>query len=146
MSHENPLNVQPIAADQKERFTRIMELIAKAPPAATAQEAHTLVTQSFQMVERPLRLSRQIKHSMVTGLFPKMEKIRINGRRVLFEVHIKHILFIGENGAIDIRRNSDTDRVTESVLKKDPSRARTMEKTLAKPGSDGQGVWEETTS
>ncbi len=133
---------ESIVPSQRERFEAILEKIRMAPAAENAHGAHILVTQAFQDVERPLRMRGAIKHSMVTGNFSEMKGLRINQKRVLFELHIKHILFLGENGAIDIRRNDEDNRVTAETLRADPSRATDLTVTFSKPGADGHEIFE----
>ncbi len=125
---------------KKDRLEAIARLILEAKPAASAEEANELVRRSFKAVEDPLDIDDAEK--MEAHRFDVLKEMSHKDKKIYFGLYISHILFLGENGSIDIRMIDRKFPVTERLLEKQPLFPQAMKLFLEKAGADGQKVWD----
>jgi len=128
------------APGKKERLEAIARLIIEAAPATSAEEANKLVRNSFKAVEDPLDIDDVEK--MEAHRFELLKEMSYGDKKIYYGLYIAHVLFLGENGAIDIRIIDKKFPVSEKLLEKQSSFPRAMKLFLEKAGADGRKVWE----
>jgi hypothetical protein len=119
---------------REERITDVLKLIRFAPPPNNAEEAFNLVNDSFLEIE-----AQENEPRMRAGAFRDMLSIKHNEKNLYYTWYIGHVLFIGENGAIELReKQGDFDR---EEFKKDFKYINKFNIVFSKLGGDNQGVW-----
>lgn len=121
------------------RLKEILSKVSESEPATNAQEAYQIIQQSFNDVENAfLKVYR-----MEVLPFEKMESLSYAGRQILYSIYNSHVMFIGDNGAIDIRGIDKSFPATKKLFDKDPEFPKTQMKSFfSKPGADGMKVWQ----
>jgi hypothetical protein len=121
-----------------ERFNLIFDLMTKAPRAHTAEGALEIVSNAFNQVEQrqPLRSNQKMK----VDPFRQSISLPYKGHVVYCQMYDSHLLFLGENGAINIfRKNSDTRlSLLENNL---DDTIKSLRVEFSKSGADGKDMW-----
>jgi hypothetical protein len=141
-SFTDPTEQKKDTRTKRERLGEIFALIEEAPAVSSSQSAYDLVHESFRTIEGvSIEDNESIGDKMVVVPFVDMILIPgLNGVR--FFIYDKHVMFISENGAIDIRLIDPVKKVTLALLLRNPSYPKDhMKLIFAKNGSDGKGVW-----
>lgn len=125
--------------DKKDRLKTILSLVEERPAAADAEEANALMVQAFEEVENALPLDEADKMH-VHDLESFYDPISYEGRKIYYQFYRHHIIFIADNGAIDIR--GINEGMNSETIEKDPSfPSRGLPLLFEKAGADGHGVW-----
>jgi hypothetical protein len=131
---------QEAVPSKRDRLEKIIAILANGPTCRSLEEAHGLVHATFEAVENSYTLDRDEKMDVFELEF--MSKLPFEGRTVYFEEFKRHILFIAENGAFDIRVRNEKDSL-KALVKSQPTYAKQhLQSVLEKPGFDGKGVWD----
>ena len=140
-SNDKTGSSRPEAGVQKhERLARIFQQLSDAPPANNAQEAHALVDNAFAGIESAATQNPNASPQMTVGAFDRMRDFDFNGRKVVYALYAKHVLFLGDNGAIEILAPEDPPVLSLEQLGAPPfTSARFI---FGKPGADGRNPWE----
>ncbi len=130
----------PATPTREERLKAVLDLLAESPPASTAVEANTLLTKLFDQIEEPVRYmteGRMFVYPLTEGF-----KIHFKGKEIYYHIYNRHVLFIDEGGAIDIRAVNPKMPVTTALLEKNPTVAlENTRRIFEKSGADGHTVW-----
>lgn len=141
-SFERKNDPAPRGVDRQERLRMIFERLDGAPAAHTAREAHELLTNVFRGIESDHEPEGQQRMDVL----PLNEDFVLSyaGRVVHFQHYNRHILFIDEGGAIDIRFIERDKVISYKLLQRDPTYPREQMKCIfEKPGADGHRVWDD---
>lgn len=126
------------------RLESIFNTILSYPPAANERTASEQIIKAFNAVELALVSSGKIAKPMAA--LPLMQERHIDtnyGKLYFDDRYFAHVVFISENGAIDIRRRNERGMFNFSPLRANPLLPRdSMVLEFEKPGSDGKTVWE----
>ena len=117
-----------------DRINDIFKLITSTSPVDTQEKAFALVDESFKAIEKEEGGER-----MSIGSFDEILTYRSEGKIIHYNWYYGHILFVGENGSIEIRekeKNFDNDAFSE-----DPEYINQFNVVLKKKGADGKDVW-----
>lgn len=121
------------------RLEMIFKLIEGSPNAKSMVEASDLMERAFDEIEKEFSYS---DGKMFAYHHSYHKEIPNKGKTVYFQPYFRHTAFIGENGAIEVRENTDMF-ITDEMLQKDPAHAlERMKPVFEKAGADGKGVWD----
>jgi len=120
----------------RERLADILRLVAQKPAAQSASEAHQMLEDAFEKVEH-----RMPGHQMYVHALSDFTEVQTGDQKVYTDSYERHLLRIGENGALEIRLLDATDTTEEQ------SRATTDLKVIfEKSGADGRYLRDAPTS
>ncbi len=125
---------------KKERLEKILTLLADGPTCSSAEEAHSLIHASFETVENAHDLEGDNK--MGISDLESMPTTSYEGRTLYFEEFTRHVLFMAENGAIDIRIRDDKVNLKTILKQQQAYPKERLQSVLEKSGFDGKGVWD----
>jgi hypothetical protein len=125
---------------KRERLEKILDILKKGPLGSSAEEVYNFISTTFETFENKYSPTEDDKMNLLG--FEGIPATSYKGHTIYFEFFTRHVLFISENGAFDIRVRDD-NVVLKDELKKQPSYVREhMKLVLEKPGFDGNGVWD----
>lgn len=135
--NKSPVEIAQMS--KKERMAMIAKLIMEAPLASSEEEASALVVESFNKVEGQLPADFEAK--MYTRPLEQLMSTKYKGQNIYFQLHVKHMILIGENGAIAWVRDSE-QKIQIFEFMDDPGSIKgKFPAELSKPGADGKDVW-----
>lgn len=136
MSHEIYNQIPP----KYERLNAIFLILKESAPATSVEEAVEMTANAFKTIEEhvvPLESERMSVMALSKSSFSTFK-----GRKFYFQNYRDHMIFFGENGAIDIRLLGDMPKLTKPILDAKPDFAmENMKCVFEKRGADGNGVW-----
>lgn len=142
MMRESLGNTGPEETPRKsDRLKTIIAILEEAKPAATAEEANMLVRKTFAESEDAsgVETSRMNVHAL-----DSCYRMTYKGKKIYYQIYHKHVLFIADNGAIDIRKTDGGISVVARLIEQHPSfPEEQLDIEFEKKGADGRGVWEE---
>ncbi len=105
MSAEGIPESSPIIGEPKERLSKIYKIIETHPLVGNAEEAHKIVFDAMETIENEsqkagLRSTKKMAAMNFTG----MRCSDVAGHKIRARLYDKHVMFIGDNGAIAIYR------------------------------------------
>jgi hypothetical protein len=123
----------------------IFRVINALPAASSAEEALAQIKDAFSSVDRELLQKGKIEKSYVVSSFSSLDSVNIGGKIVYYGLHGKDVLFLGENGAIDIQPGFNSTYETHEIMRRDPLLFKNRGKSIPpfpKAGADTLGVWD----
>ena len=131
--------------DKRERLADVLRRLSQHKPAHNASEAHTMVEETFAAVEGPVVMHPGIDTPMTVNPPHTMRGLSYGNRTVLYDEYERHILFLGDNGSIEIRLSERQD--SGPVSRKKATHPFADQKIIfEKAGADGRRVWDDSTS
>lgn len=132
--------VETETVTKEERFAEILQLILQSSPATSATEAIKLCSRCFHQIETKYQIPER-KMMKVNGPYA-CRMLHTESTELMFQGHYKHYLFLGMNGAIEIREKKSKTEPNDEEIISNPSIIQKMKVILEKPGADGKSVWE----
>jgi len=140
-SRESQISTSQESFHRGQRLQFIFDFLAKDQPVHDASEAHVMVHNAFDTIERKYAVGPRNKYPMRVSSFVGMPEMRYGERLVRYDSYLKHLLFLGDNGAIEIRTNEH--RIAPKLHTHPYAE---LPVVFAKAGADGRGVWDPITS
>jgi hypothetical protein len=138
-SHEGPGDRPRETWTRAERMERIFEQLSQEQPVQDASQAYEIVRSAFQNVESQyLIVHPNRRDTMRVSSFVGMPSMNYNGRTVLYDFYARDILFLGDNGSIEIRSTKPEN--VNATQESHPYSELPLR--FAKRGADTRGVWE----
>ncbi len=120
-----------------ERLEAFYDLIREAPPASNFSEAYNLVRRSLEEVEKAEFDMMRVNE------FSELSETSVGNRKVLIDSYFGHLLFLGDNGSIEIRRKNKDDFPDRHATHFDAETILNKSETkFSKPGADGKKIWD----
>jgi len=132
---------------KRERFADVLRYAAQSPPARDISGAHAVMDKAFDAIESQVPDHPDTGYRMYVHPLSQMEEIEYAHKRVFVDVYEKHILFLGENGSIEVRLAESGDSYPDSSDDKSLAHPYANLKVIfEKAGADGRYVWDAPTS
>lgn len=129
--------------NKRDRYSKVLERLAEEPLASNEREAYALVERVFKAVEESeVGHLIEAKYHMRVYTFERLQTVSHSGRTVWYHIYAKDMLFLGDNGSIEIR-STEQDVIDPGS---DTSPFCHFPVIFEKPGVDGRTVWQASTS
>ncbi|RJR12580.1 hypothetical protein C4585_03455 [Candidatus Parcubacteria bacterium] len=122
---------------KRERLASILRLVAQESAAQNESEAWAMLKRAFEKTE-----SFKAGERMTIYPLSSFEMVEYAGRKIYLSTYTRHILFIGQNGAIEIRLLGNEEVETKDL----PHPYANLKVVMEKKGADGHFLWETPTS
>lgn len=140
MNYESSAAARAEIPSKGVRLQKILRTVEANEPASDAYEAFELMKRSFTASEN--LVSPEDKMEVLP--FENMDSMSIANKEILYSIYNSHVMFIGRNGAIDIRAIEKGFPPTQKLFEKNPQFSyQNMKCIFSKPGADGGSVFPE---